>query len=151
MNTYIVRRKSDGTQVYHYSTEGAVPIEWVGMEFSTHDHVLVVDEPTSQPAYAGSWHISKTAFRNRFTQSERVSLELAALHNATLTVNHPSNLLAAALRSSMADQRDAMYIDLQRATVSAGVQALEGAGLLAPGRTAQIMLTPPTDEELYRG
>lgn len=150
MPIYRVIRKADQVEVYRYSNDQ--PVDWLEWPLSTHDHVEYV-EPAElpPPEYAGSWWISKIAFRNRFTQAERVGLELAALHNTSLAINHPSNLLAAALRSSMADQRDALYIDLKRQTVLAGVQALEDAGLLAAGRTAQIVLTPPTDEELYRG
>lgn len=144
----IYRVYLDGELVHQYRhTEQLMFTQWPGC--------TQIEEPDPveppPPGYSGSWHISKTAFRNRFTQSERVALELAALHNPALAFDHPSNLLAAALRSSMADQRDALYIDLQRSTVLAGVQSLEAGGLLAAGRATQIVLTPPTDEELYRG
>lgn len=149
MPTYIVTRKSDGAEVYRYQADE--PIEWTGWEFATHDHTLFVEAPIEQGLPPEAWHITKLAFRNRFTPAEKTALELAALHNAALAVNHPSNLLAAGLRASMADQRDALHIDLQRADTRAGVQALESASLLAAGRAAVILDTLPTDEELFRG
>lgn len=43
MPVYIVTRKADGAEVYRYVSEA--PIEWVGMEFGSHDH----QEPPPQP------------------------------------------------------------------------------------------------------
>ena len=96
-------------------------------------------------------HVTKLAFRNRFTSNEKVAMELAALHDSTKALNDPANLLAATLRASMADQRDARYIDLDRPDTRAGVQALEAAGLLAAGRAAQILDAPVQPHEAYTG
>ncbi len=93
------------------------------------------------PPYDGSWHITKLAFRSRFTAAEKVGLEAAA---------SVGNQLGFALRASMADQRDATYIDLKRPDTIAGVQQLEAATLLAVGRAAVILETPPTEAELYQ-
>lgn len=106
------------------------------------------DLPPPPPAPV---RITKLAFRNRFSATEKAALEIAAIHNAALAANHPANLLAAALRASMADQRDAQYIDLSRADTRAGVQQLEAAALLAAGRAAVILDTPASDEEVWRG
>jgi hypothetical protein len=102
------------------------------------------DQPLTEaePPYTGPWHITKLAFRSRFTPTEKAALEAAAAQN---------NALGYGLRASMADQRDALYIDLKRADTIAGVQALEAATLLQPGRAATILETPPVESELFRG
>lgn len=38
MNEYIVTRKDDGAEVYRYQSDA--PVEWNGMEFATHDHMI---------------------------------------------------------------------------------------------------------------
>lgn len=149
MSVFRVTRKSDGVRVYEY--EAPAPVEWHGMEFATHDHIEVVDPPAPPPSPPPPVRITKLAFRNRFSSTEKAALEIAAVHNAALAANHPANLLAAALRASMADQRDAQHIDLSRADTRAGVQQLEVAGLLAAGRAAVILDTPAADEEVWRG
>lgn len=151
MPIYIVTRKVDNVEVYRYQADEPVP--WNGMEFATHDHTVAPDPelPVEPELPIEAWHITKLAFRNRFTAAEKTALELAALHNPSLAINHQSNLLAAGLRASMADQRDASFINLKRPDTRAGVQTLEAVSLLAPGRAAVILDTVPTDEERYRG
>lgn len=149
MPLFIVTRRSDNAEVYRYHND--VPVEWAGMEFATHSHVAQV-EPEAAPAPAPEpVRISKTAFRNRFAASEKVAIELASLHDPTLPANHERNLLAAALRVSMADQRDASFIDLGRPDTRAGVQQLEAVGLLSPGRAAEILDTPAQPVEVWNG
>ncbi len=58
---------------------------------------------------------------------------------------------SAALRANLADQRDATYIDLDRADTRAGVQQLEALGLLAAGRALAILDAAVTDDERYKG
>jgi hypothetical protein len=102
-----------------------------------------------QPVYAGSWHITKLAFRNRFTQAEKVAIEIAGLDNPAASM--PQRAQAAALRASQQDVAVATFIDLKRADTRAGVQTLEAAGLLAAGRAAVILDTEPVAEELFNG
>lgn len=82
-------------------------------------------------------HITRLAFRNRFTQVEKVGLEIAQLDNPSATM--PQRAQAAALRASQADVNASTFIDLDRADTRAGVLALEQAGLLASGRALQIL------------
>ena len=91
------------------------------------------------PAYYDSSkrHITKLAFRNRFTQLEKVGLEIAQLDVPTAPM--PQRAKAAALRASQTDVNTSTFIDLDRAETRAGVQALEAAGLLAAGRALQIL------------
>lgn len=94
-------------------------------------------------------HITRLAFRNRFNQGEKVTIELAAAD--TPDANTTTRQVQAALRANLADQRDATYIDLDRADTRAGVQALESAGILAPGRAVVILDAPVQEAEVYRG
>lgn len=91
-------------------------------------------------------HITKSAFRNRFTQAERVMLEMAALDNPLAP--SAQRQLAAGLRANMADQRDAAYIDLDRVTTRSGVLRLEQVGLLAGGRALAILDAPVQSDEV---
>lgn len=84
--------------------------------------------------------ITRLAFRNRFTQAEKVMLELAALDDPTAAMTQRQQ--AAALRVYLADVAASTFVDLARADTRAGVQALEAAGLLAPGRALQILDAP---------
>jgi hypothetical protein len=103
-----------------------------------------------EPPPVRRW-ITRLAFRNRFTLAEKTRIELAAVHNHALAVDHASNLQAAAIRAQLADQRDATYIDLDRLDTRGGVQALEVGGLLdAAGRALQILDAPIEAHEGYR-
>ena len=89
--------------------------------------------------------LTKLAFRNRFTQAEKVALELAALDDPTAPMAQRQQ--AAALRATLSDTAAATFIDLIHADTRAGVQMLETAGLLAAGRALEILDAPVTPEE----
>lgn len=84
--------------------------------------------------------ITRLAFRNRFTQPEKVMLELAGLDDPTAPMAKRQQ--AAAIRVYLADVAASAFVDLARADTRAGVQSLEAAGLLAPGRALQILDAP---------
>lgn len=84
--------------------------------------------------------ITRLAFRNRFTQPEKVMLELAGLDDPTAPMAQRQQ--AAAIRVHLADVAASAFVDLARADTRAGVQSLEAAGLLAPGRALQILDAP---------
>lgn len=84
--------------------------------------------------------ITRLAFRNRFTQAEKVMLELAALDDATAPMAQRQQ--SAAIRVYLADVAASAFADLARADTRAGVQSLEAAGLLDPGRALQILDAP---------
>lgn len=136
MKTFRVIRKEDGVTVYEYQSE--IAIEWTGMEFTTHDHVevIIVNEP-EVPTVVIDKKITKLAFRNRFTLTEKVTIELAAVDNPSDPME--KRQLAAVLRANMADQRDATFIDLNDIVTRQGVQMLETYGLIGPGRASQIL------------
>jgi hypothetical protein len=94
-------------------------------------------------------HITKLAFRNRFTTAEKVSLEIASLDDPTAAMS--ARQQAAGLRVALKDQENASYIDLDRDDTLAGVEMLEAAGLIAAGRAAIVLDAPVTELERYRG
>jgi hypothetical protein len=93
--------------------------------------------------------MTKLAFRNRFTQAEKVAIEIASLDDPAASMQQRA--MAAALRSSQQDIAVAQYIEPGSAATIAGVQELETAGLLAPGRAAEILDTPIADNERFVG
>lgn len=90
-------------------------------------------------------HITQYAFRQRFTQAERVAVEIASLDDPGAPL--PARQQAAALRVSMDDLAQARYVDLDLPTVATSLAALESAGLLASGRANEILNAPVTPEE----
>ncbi len=89
--------------------------------------------------------VSRLAFRKRFTQAEKVALELAALDDPSATPAQRAQ--AAALRAYLKDVDAAQFIDLADVHVKEGVQTLEAAGLLAAGRAAEIITAPVQEDE----
>ena len=69
-----------------------------------------------------------------------MALEIAALDNPAAPM--PARAQAAALRANQADLAAATFVDLARPDTRAGVQVLEAAGLLAEGRTLEILDAP---------
>lgn len=84
--------------------------------------------------------VTRLAFRNRFSQPEKIALELASQHDPAASM--PARQQAAALRAYLADVAAATFIDLARADTRAGVQYLETAGLLGEGRALVILDAP---------
>lgn len=104
-----------------------------------YEEVEVVIPPASAPQ---TWLVlSKLGFRSRFTQAEKATIEFAALDNPNGTMEE--RMRQAAMRSDLADQRDARYIDVRPDTPAgaktrAGINALKAFGLLTEERVAEI-------------
>lgn len=103
-----------------------------------------VEPPTPTPAPR---HITKFAFRERFTSAEKVAIELASIDDPTASM--PARHLAAAVRVSLADAAAAEFIDLEHAGTRNGVQALEEAGILAAERAIEILDAEIDNSERY--
>lgn len=105
--------------------------------------------PPNQPAPATPYRlITKLAFRNRFTPSEKVAIEIAQIDNPQASIAARSQ--AASLRASQTDSLAAEHINLDRPDTRAGVQQLEAAGLLASGRALIILDAPIQAHETYQ-
>lgn len=108
---------------------------------------VLLEEPQPEPEPQPPAHIiTRLAFRNRFTGAEKAAIELASLDNPSASL--PERQVAASLRAYMKDVDAATYIDLQRSDTRAGVQALEGFGVLASGRAQEILDAPVQPEEV---
>jgi hypothetical protein len=89
--------------------------------------------------------ITVLALRNRFTQNEKIAIELTSTDNPAAPMQQRQ--LAAALRVFMTDLANATFVDLQRADTIAGVTTLETYGLIGSGRANEILTAPVTDSE----
>lgn len=102
-------------------------------------------ESVPQPEATLPRHITKRAFRARFTKSERVAIEWASVDRADATLQERQ--MAAALRSDLKDQEQADYIDLDDPDVADGLQQLADFSLIAAHRPAEILSAPVQDSE----
>lgn len=118
-----------------------------GFDVDRIDDYRLIDGVLTLPA--PKRRITRLAFRNRFTQAEKVAIEIAQLDNPTAPM--PQRAQAAALRASQADLSVTQYVDLDRAETRGGVQMLEVAGLLAAGRALQILDSEVLEHEQYTG
>ena len=89
--------------------------------------------------------LSPLAFRQRFTQAEKVAIEIASLDVPSAPMQQRA--LAAALQANQQYILAAMAIELSHTVTRQWVQALEQCGLITPGRASEILDTPLTDSE----
>ena len=143
---YIVTRKVDSVEVYRYAYDS--PLNMDVFPFATYDHTAAPTTP-DPPAGTAPRKITKLAFRSRFTQSEKITIELASLD--VPDGQAASRQAAAQMRVWLADIEAAEYIDLNFAATRAGVQALEDYGLIGTGRALEILDTTPTADEAWNG
>lgn len=148
MPTYRILSKLDNKTAYAYSADA--PVEFPEYPFTDflHVEVVAVNQNGSIDELPGT-RITRLAFRNRFSTAEKAALEIAALDNPQADMQ--ARGMAATLRAYLQDVQASTFIDLQRADTRAGVTMLEQVGLIGAGRAAQIIDTPPTDEEVYQG
>lgn len=98
------------------------------------DGVFAPPAPTEETAER---HITRLAFRQRFTQAELVAIEMACLDDPTASMANRQT--AASIRVMQRQVAEASYIDLNRTDTRAGVQQLEMVGLLGTGRALEIL------------
>lgn len=89
--------------------------------------------------------ITRLAFRNRFTVSEKVMLDLASIDDPSAEMS--ARQQSAALRVYLTDLASASFVDLTDAATIAGVQMLEAIGLIAEGRSGEILSDVIADGE----
>lgn len=81
--------------------------------------------------------ITVLAFRNRFTQEEKITIELAAIDNPAATMN--DRIQSAGLRVAMTDLATAIFIDLADPRTAGIVTTLEQSGIIGAGRADEIL------------
>ena len=96
-------------------------------------------EPGPPPVVPTVRNVSRKAFLSRFTDAEAIDIDLASI-GATRE--------AATVRHYLSKVNAAQHIDLADDETRTGVQALEAAGLLQPGRALAILDAPIEPKEL---
>jgi hypothetical protein len=105
---------------------------------ATPEEILEIEARENEPAPTSARHMTILAFRNRFTKSEKVRIELAAIDDPAADLARRER--AAVVRIGQADLAAATYVDVDRADTREDVQAFETMGLLdAPGRALAIL------------
>jgi hypothetical protein len=89
--------------------------------------------------------ITRLAFDQRFTQAERIAIDLASIDDPAATTE--TRQRAASLRDMRHQVNNATFIDLDRPDTRAGVEQLETAGLIGVGRAAEILDAPVQPHE----
>ena len=90
--------------------------------------------------------ITVLALRNRFTQTEKITIEMASLDNPAASA--PQRQLAASLRVMLTDLSVATFVDLTREDTIVGIHALETYGIIGVGRADQILSLDIQDSEV---
>lgn len=103
------------------------------------------ESPPPPPPAPALRRVTKLAFRNRFTKTEKVGIEFAALDDPSAPMSQRQK--AAALRADLKDQEQATFIDLDDPDTRSGVLTLETLGLIAPGRATEILDAPVLETE----
>ena len=102
------------------------------------EELAEIEARANEPPPPEIRHMTVLAFRNRFTKSEKVRIELAAIDDPA--ADFAQRERAAMVRVGQADLAAATYVDVDRAGTRGDVQAFESMGLLdAPGRALAIL------------
>jgi hypothetical protein len=110
----------------------------IGSIFDPETEAFTAPAPTQEAPTLR--HITKLAFRNRFTMGEKIAIDLASIDNPAAAASVRQQ--QAMIRVLLEDTRTSAYIDLDREDTRAGVQQLEAAGLLGTGRALEILDNP---------
>ena len=118
-----------------------VPIEsldtaLIGQRWNPEAQAFEPGPPQAEPTVR---NVSRKAFLSRFTDAEAIDIDLASM-GATRE--------AATVRRYLSKVNAAQHIDLADDETRTGVQALEAAGLLQPGRALVILDAPIEPKEL---
>lgn len=153
MGAFFRIRFTDGSEGYQvndggYVTDVAGTVLTGNLEYTTVDAnaatpswYVAPSPPVEVPsAPVEDRHITKYAFRQRFTMTERATVEFAAVDKET--DNIATRQTSAGLRSQLRDLDLVAFVNLDDPVLSAGLGALETYGLLALGRAAEIINAP---------
>lgn len=105
------------------------------------------NQPTQVNVSAGntSMRITRLAFRNRFTMTEKAAMEITALDNPAASIE--ARQQAATLRALLKDLDNSRYIDLSRPDTQQGVAFIHSLGIIAAERVNEILATEPSPVE----
>lgn len=147
MKIFDVIDKETGQLAYSYESD--VAVEWDAFPYSQYEHKSKDIQSVSPVEVVSPVRITKLAFRNRFTTTEKAALEFAASDDPSLPA--ATRQFKAMLRAYLNDVNAATYVDLTRADTKQGVSMLEQYGLIASGRAAQILDLTVKAGEVFNG
>lgn len=124
MTTYAVQNRSTGEIVHAYGAEQANHFDLFPLE--TYNHI---PQPVPAPPVPVR-EISGVSYLRRFTQEERIRIRAAAASSAVL--DDYLKLLDATIAQGG-------VVNLDDADTVAAVQMLEQAGLIAAGRSVEVL------------
>ena len=114
----------------------AFDTDLLGQRWNPEAQAFEPGPPQAEPTVR---NVSRKAFLSRFTDAEAIDIDLASM-GATRE--------AATVRRYLSKVNAAQHIDLADDETRTGVQALEAAGLLQPGRALAILDAPIEPKEL---
>ena len=106
-----------------------------------------IEERGTVPARAQPRWITQYALAQRFTLTERATIEFAGIDNPTASTQ--DRMTAATLRTHQRDLDRANYVDLDLPALASGLATMEALGLIGAGRAAEILADPILPHERY--
>ena len=135
MPNFVVIDRATGQEVSSYSADA--PVEWIGLEFATHEHraLPAEPEPPAAPIVPEQWFINVGPFYDRFGPYK-------------LPILASTDPLVQAI---IKDTTVRKYIDLKgrRAELAQAIGLLQSKGFAVS--EAAILDVQPADGEVYRG
>lgn len=134
MPHYVVTRKADQVEVYRYAADA--PVEWIGYEFTTHDHAPIPDEVDPPPVFVPSeWWLNVGPFFDRFG-----AYKVAILASSDLYV-----------QAIIKDASVRKYIDIvgRRSELLQAIGLIQSKGFQVSA--AAILDVKPTADEVFNG
>lgn len=131
-----------------YENAGYIVVESESAEIGwIYENNNLVPPKEEEINYSQVKHITKLAFRNRFTLEEKIAVEFAALDNPTASIEDRQK--SATVRSYLKDLDSATYVDLDREDLKNSLQSLETLGLITAGRANEILTAKVNFNEIY--
>lgn len=125
---------------------GVTPPEGYTIEMQTSNPHYLVDMHGEKVDESRNRRITVFAFRNRFTNAEKIAIEMASIDDPQASPQ--MRQFAAALRVSVKDADNADFIDLDWIETRNGVLALETYGAIGAGRALAVLDAPLTQKEI---
>lgn len=125
MTTWKVTNRATGEIVDAYTSDE--PVNWPGLEFDRFNHIAVL-----APDQIPRRRLTKLEYMNRFSDTELTGIYSAA------KVSIDVEVWLAKFNAATPDA-DGTSVDLDDPRTIAGAQTLQAAGLIGPGRAAEIL------------
>lgn len=138
MKIFSVVRKSDGKVLYEYQSDA--PVEWIGMDFVTCNHVdvtpVVPDTPVAT-VYGGRRKLTKLEFRSLFPAGSLMAIDRFEAQFETM--DSLSAEQKDAIRTAFSNYHEAQDIDLDNDLLTAGLPLYVTLGFLTADQLAEVL------------